>query len=90
MHYDDCPPHPTWLEPAERWAGQPRSIPLHVDTKHPKYRLHSQLCGTKLRAEYAIAGREPCLMNPKDAAQRGVADGDVSGYSMTAGRSWPA
>jgi trimethylamine-N-oxide reductase (cytochrome c) len=77
MRYDDCPPHPTWLEPAERLGGPNTKYPLHVDSKHPKYRLHSQLCGTKLRSLYAIAGREPCLMNPKDAAQRGVADGDV-------------
>jgi len=77
MGYDDCPPHPTWLEPAERLGGPTTTYPLHVDTKHPKYRLHSQLCGTSLRSVYAVAGREPCLMNPADAAQRGVKDGDV-------------
>jgi trimethylamine-N-oxide reductase (cytochrome c) len=77
MGYDDCPPHPTWLEPAERLGGATTKYPLHVDTKHPTYRLHSQLCGTKLRSLYNITGREPCLMNPKDAAQRGVKDADV-------------
>ncbi len=77
MQYDDCPPHPTWMEPIERLGGPGAKYPLHIDTKHPKFRLHSQLCGTTLRASYAIAGREPCLINPQDAAARGIHDGDV-------------
>jgi trimethylamine-N-oxide reductase (cytochrome c) len=77
MGYDDCPPHPTWMEPAERLAGPHTKYPLHVDASHPKYRLHSQLCGTALRQAYAIDGREPCLMHPIDAKKRGVADGDI-------------
>ncbi|WP_454692707.1 trimethylamine-N-oxide reductase TorA [Achromobacter aloeverae] len=77
MGYDDCPPHPTWMEPFERLDGPTAKYPLHVDTVHPRYRLHSQLCGTVLREKYAIAGREPCLMHPEDAARRGLKDGDV-------------
>ena len=50
---------------------------MHVDTAHPKSRLHSQLNGTVLREGYAVAGREPCLINPVDAEARGIADGDV-------------
>jgi len=77
MNYADCPPHPTWMEPSERlgMANAPR--PLHLASSHPRSRLHSQLCGTVLRAGYAVAGREPCLINPADAAARGIADGDV-------------
>jgi trimethylamine-N-oxide reductase (cytochrome c) len=77
MAYDDCPPHPTWMEPAERLGGPNAKFPLHVATSHPKSRLHSQLCGTKLRESYAIAGHEPCLINTKDAEARGIKDGDV-------------
>jgi trimethylamine-N-oxide reductase (cytochrome c) len=77
MGYDDCPPHPTWMEPLERLDGPGAAYPLHVATSHPNSRLHSQLCGTKLRDTYAIAGREPCLINTSDAAARGIADGDV-------------
>jgi len=77
MGYDDCPPHPTWMEPVERLGGPTTHYPLHIDTSHPKYRLHSQLCGTALRASYAIAGREPCWINPHDATARGIQDGDV-------------
>jgi trimethylamine-N-oxide reductase (cytochrome c) len=77
MGYDDCPPHPTWMEPVERLGGPTTKYPLHVAACHPQSRLHSQLCGTKLNQTYRIAGREPCLMNPADAAARGIADGDV-------------
>ena len=77
MGYDDCPPHPTWMEPIERLGGPTTKYPLHIDSSHPKYRLHSQLCGTALRATYAIAGREPCWINPEDAKTRGIADGDI-------------
>ena len=77
MGYDDCPPHPTWMEPAERLGGEGARFPLHIDSSHSKYRLHSQLCGTSLRAKYSIAGREPCLMHPRDAESRGIEDGDI-------------
>jgi trimethylamine-N-oxide reductase (cytochrome c) len=77
MGYDDCPPHPTWMEPVERLGGPGAKFPLHVTTSHPHGRLHSQLAGTVLRKTYTVADREPCLINPKDAAARGIADGDV-------------
>ncbi len=77
MGYDDCPAHPTWMEPIERLGGPTAKYPLHIDAKHPNSRLHSQLCGTKLRESYAVAGREPCMINRQDAAKRGIKDGDV-------------
>jgi len=75
--YDDCPPHATWLEPMEWLGAKDKKYPLHVDSSHPNYRLHSQLNGTKVRALYAVAGREPCTINTQDAARRGIANGDV-------------
>jgi trimethylamine-N-oxide reductase (cytochrome c) len=77
MGYDDCGPHPMWFEPAERLGGPTTKYKMHVTSSHPKSRLHSQLCGTSLRETYAIAGREPCWINTQDAADRGIADGDV-------------
>ena len=77
MNYDDCPPHPMWMEPIERAGGPKTKFPLHVLTKHSKNRLHSQLCGTVLRKDYAVAGREPCLINTADAKARGIKNGDV-------------
>lgn len=78
MKYDDCPPHATWMEPIERLDGPTTKYPLHIASNHPIFRLHSQLCGTKLREEYAIGGREPCWINPKDAEARGLKDGDIA------------
>ncbi len=77
MGYDDCKAYPSWMEPVERVDGPGAKFPLHVVASHPNGRLHSQLCGTVLRDTYAIAGREPCVINPQDAQQRGIADGDV-------------
>ncbi len=76
--YDDCPGHPTWLEPAE-WlggAGQ-ASHPLHMISNQPVGRLHSQLdCGLTSTAG-KVVGREPVFINRGDAAARGIIDGDV-------------
>ena len=66
-----------WYEPAERLGGPTTKYKLHVAASHPKSRLHSQLCGTKLRDTYAVNGHEPCLINTKDAADRGIKDGDI-------------
>ena len=76
--YDDCPPHPTWLEPIE-WLGseQAQRYPLHVTTSHPDDRLHSQLAHTWLRHRYAVQDREPVWIHPDTAAARGIANGDV-------------
>lgn len=77
FHYEDCPPHPAWMEPFERASAPGAKYKLHINTKHPPYRLHSQLGGTSLREKYAVSGREPILLNPEDAAARGIKDGDV-------------
>ncbi|MEI2386896.1 trimethylamine-N-oxide reductase TorA [Breoghania sp. JC706] len=77
MNYDDCPPHPSWIEPAE-WLGmEDKTYPVHLSSNHPDWRMHSQLCSTKVREIYAVAGREPCLINTEDAAERGIKDGDI-------------
>lgn len=74
--YADCPPHPTWLAPDE-WQGNAQSGQLQLLSSHPAHRLHSQLNYAALRDKYAIAGREPLTLHPKDAAERGIADGDL-------------
>ncbi|MDR3473261.1 MAG: molybdopterin-dependent oxidoreductase, partial [Devosia sp.] len=75
--YDDCPAHPTWMEPFERASAPGAKYKLHINTKHPPFRLHSQLCGTVLREKYQVSGREPILLHPDDATARGIKDGDV-------------
>ncbi|WP_456410804.1 trimethylamine-N-oxide reductase TorA [Oceanithermus sp.] len=76
--YDDCPPHPTWLEPAE-WLGgaKAKRYPLHLVSPHPKYRLHSQLDNTWIRDWYEVHEREPMWIHPDDARARGIKHGDV-------------
>jgi trimethylamine-N-oxide reductase (cytochrome c) len=78
LGYDDCPAHPTWLEPIE-WRGSEtaKKFPLQLMSPHPAFRLHSQMCNTTARKKYAIADREPVIINDKDAAKRGIADGDI-------------
>ncbi|MBB5046582.1 trimethylamine-N-oxide reductase (cytochrome c) [Rhodopseudomonas rhenobacensis] len=77
MGYDDCPPHASWLEPLE-WLGQKdKAYPLHMNSNHPLHRMHSQLNGTRVRKIYEVADREPCMINTKDAAARGIKNGDV-------------
>ena len=76
--YDDCPPHPTWLEPAE-WLGAraAETFPLHLVSSQPRYRLHSQMDGGPVSERGKIAGREAVAINPQDAATRGISEGDV-------------
>jgi biotin/methionine sulfoxide reductase len=76
--YDDCPAHPSWLEPAE-WLGSPDAAryPLHLLTNQPKHRLHSQLDNSALSRKAKVSGREAILLSPEDAGQRGLRAGDV-------------
>lgn len=76
--YDDCPGHPAWLEPAEWLGNATDDAPLHMISSHPQHRLHSQMDNGPVAAEAKIQGREPCWVNPEDAAARGIADGEVA------------
>jgi biotin/methionine sulfoxide reductase len=76
--YDDCPPHPTWIEPWE-WLGGPdaKTYPLHLVSSQPRDRLHSQMDCGPVSAGGKVAGREAITLNPIDAKARGIAEGDV-------------
>lgn len=77
MKYEDCPAHPTWLDPVE-WLGMKnKPAEFHMISAHPTDRLHSQLSNTSLRDKYAVNGREPIWINPKDASKKGIKDGDI-------------
>lgn len=75
--YDDCKPHATWFEPAEWLGNATKEAPFHLISNHPADRLHTQLCHTSLRERYAVGGREPIMMNDKDAKKLGIKNGDV-------------
>ncbi|QIV84994.1 molybdopterin guanine dinucleotide-containing S/N-oxide reductase [Mycolicibacterium frederiksbergense] len=76
--YDDCLGHPAWFEPTE-WLGGERAktYPLHLIANQPASRLHSQLDGGATSQQSKVQGREPIRIHPGDAAERGLADGDV-------------
>ncbi|WP_449277036.1 molybdopterin-dependent oxidoreductase [Leucobacter sp. GX24907] len=75
--YDDCPGHPTWMEPRE-WLGDAnRRFPLQLIANQPKTRLHSQFDVGSTSLDSKVDGREPVRMHPEDAAARGLRDGDV-------------
>ncbi|RMH51889.1 MAG: Asp-tRNA(Asn)/Glu-tRNA(Gln) amidotransferase GatCAB subunit C [Alphaproteobacteria bacterium] len=76
--YPDCPGHPAWLEPRE-WLGAPLAAryPLHLISSQPRARLHAQLDAGPASRATKVAGREPIMMHPEDAARRGLAAGDV-------------
>ena len=74
--YGDCSGHPIWMDPAE-WLGHARKGQLHLISNQPKNKLHSQLdCGRISQAD-RIAGYEPALLHPADAAARGIRQHDI-------------
>ncbi|MDE2514976.1 MAG: molybdopterin-dependent oxidoreductase [Rhodospirillales bacterium] len=76
--YADCPGHPVWRAPRE-YLGAPLAarFPLHLLSVQPSFRLHGQMDGVGASAADKIAGREPITLHPADAAQHGLAAGDV-------------
>jgi biotin/methionine sulfoxide reductase len=76
--YADCVGHPAWYEKQE-WLGSERArrFPLHLMSNQPRTRLHSQLDNGVTSQESKIRGREPMRINPEDAAERGIRDGDI-------------
>ncbi len=75
--YDDCPGHPTWLEPREWLGNATRAHPLHLISGQPETRLHGQYDAGAFSRERKIRGREPILINSTDAARRQITDGDI-------------
>ncbi len=74
--YADCPPRPSWLEPAE-WLGNADGAQLHLISNQPKTRLHSQWDHGETSVDQKVDGRERILINTADAAERSLADGDL-------------
>lgn len=73
----DAPPHPAWLEPYEWLGADDVGDALHLMSNQPATKLHSQLDHGSVSAAGKIGGREPVLMHPDDAAERGLNAEDV-------------
>ena len=77
MGYADCPGHPAWLAPDEWMGNAGADYPLQLMTIQPPDKLHSQGDFAPVSASFKVAGKEAVRMHPRDAAARGIADGDV-------------
>ena len=72
----DCFSHPYWFEPYE-WLGNIDEYPLHLISNQPTHRLHSQLDNAANSQNSKIKGKEPVMINPSDALDRDIQDGDI-------------
>lgn len=74
---DGQPGHPAWLDP-EEWLGADlaRQWPLHLLTPQPDRKLHGQMDFSAYVREGKVRDRERLVLHPRDAAARGIADGD--------------
>lgn len=76
--YDDCVGHPAWYEKVE-YLGSPlaKTFPYHLLSNQPATRLHSQFDHGITSQLSKIQDREPIRLNPDDAKEIGVTDGDI-------------
>ncbi|MEL7117108.1 MAG: molybdopterin dinucleotide binding domain-containing protein, partial [Pseudomonadota bacterium] len=78
----ECAGHATWAP----MRDSATDYPLALISGQPKTRLHSQHDTGAYSLSHKIHGREPVLVHPKDAAARGIADGDIVTLSNDRGR----
>jgi biotin/methionine sulfoxide reductase len=83
--YADCHGHATWNEPDEWLGNATPTYPLHLLGKQPRNKLHSQLDPGTHASRAKVVGHEAVEMNPDDAAQRGISNGDVVRVSNARG-----
>jgi biotin/methionine sulfoxide reductase len=78
FNYDDCPSHPTWIEPAE-WLGSEEAgrYPIHLLSNQPTARLHSQMDMSSVSLSSKLNGREPLRLCAEDAKARDLVEGDL-------------
>ena len=72
----DCYSHPYWFEPYE-WLGNVDEYPLHLISNQPTHRLHGQLDNADESQKSKINGKEPVMINSKDAFDRDIKKGDI-------------
>jgi len=72
----ECPPMPTWLEPAE-YLGNAQAGQVHVLSPHPRMRVHSQMANANVREYENVQGRQHVRISVEDARANGIKDGDL-------------
>jgi biotin/methionine sulfoxide reductase len=73
----DCLPHAAWIEPAEWLGAADRDGKLHLVSRQPLGKLHSQLDDAPVSMATKRDGREQVLVHPDDAARLSIADGQA-------------
>lgn len=73
----ECKGHATWNVPRDLSSPSAGKYPLALVSGQPGTRLHSQYDNGALSMEGKIGGREPVLINPADATERRISDGDI-------------
>ena len=73
----ECKGHATWNVARDLSSPAARTYPLALVSGQPGTRLHSQHDNGALSMEGKIGGREPVLINPADATERQISDGDI-------------
>ena len=69
-----CEGHATWTAPRGHLRDD---FPLALISGQPATRLHSQYDNGATSTAKKIDGREPVLIHPDDARDRGIVDGDI-------------
>ena len=77
LDYDDCLPHPAWIEPAEWLGNSSDPAELHLISHQPAGRLHSQLETGVSSVALKRNGREQARLHSKDAAALGITEGQT-------------
>ena len=75
--YDDCEGHPKWYEPVEWLGNKSTEYPLHLISNQPEGKLHSQLDHGSHSRSLKKKGREPLMIHPENAVDRGIKTGDT-------------
>ena len=70
-------PHPAWYPPDEWLGAADQSTPFHLITNQPAEKLHSQLDHGLESRNKKRNGRTPVHINPSDAIDYQIADGDT-------------
>jgi biotin/methionine sulfoxide reductase len=65
------------MEPQEWLGAATHKNPLHLISNQPANKLHSQMDHGKISRDEKIRGRETILINPENAASRGISNHDV-------------
>jgi biotin/methionine sulfoxide reductase len=70
------PAHPTWYPPTE-WLGSAAPDQLHLLSPQPRHQLHGQYDWSELVQRHRRDGRAVVEVHPRDAAERGLEEGEV-------------